>query len=221
MTTAEVLGVVRRRWYLVAAGVLLTAAVAALVLGRSGVYVTRVDVVLLPPPSAAGAPEVVGSSEDLIAAAGLLERLVNAGRETNAATSQQVPLEGTGVRDGVLVTLPNNGGQWDYNFTSPMLSLQVAGPSRDAVLRDRAEAVRDINRTLAELQREQGAPASRMLTTHVVPEDAQVAHVTGHPARAAGATAVVGLAVTLLLTVLADHLLLRRRGRAARSAVAA
>jgi hypothetical protein len=216
VTTGDLLGIMRRRWYVVLGGLLVTLVLANLVVSRPGVYTTRVDVMLLPTASVeteAGGSTLVSSSEDLIAIAGLVERLVNAHREGSAATSQDVTLVGTGIRNGTLIKLPNSGGQWDYNFTSPMLSVQVAAPTAAEVLQRRTDAIADINRTLRELQLKEGAEPDEMMTTQVVARDAAVVYEIGHPKRAAVGVLAIGAALTVALAVALDHLLNRRHRR--------
>jgi len=216
MTTAELLDRLRRRFPLLLAGLAATAAIAWVVMDRPAVYSTRCDVVLVPPHSLSdGDTGLVSSSENMIALAGLVERRVNDGRRT-PSTSQEVDLLGTGVRDGVLVSLPNAGGQWDYDFTAPMLSVQVAGPDPDVVRQRREAAVVDIRTTLHAVQASGGTVTERrMVTTQVVPEAAPVVRRTGHASRAAAGVAVIGGWLSVLAALLADRLLVARaRARA-------
>ncbi|QIX27853.1 hypothetical protein ncot_15590 [Nocardioides sp. JQ2195] len=213
MTTAECLIVLRRRWYLALGGLVVTAFLTFLLVGRPGVYTSRVDVALVAPRSAEQVTDttLVDQSESLIATAGLVERLVNANTETSAATSQEVSLASTGVRDGTLVKLPNSGGQWDYNFTAPMLSVQVVGPDADEVLVHRESAVRDIKRELRRIQ--VGTDPDQRITTQEIPVQAPVTYVTGHVSRVVVGGLLTGGLLTLALTILIDHRLTLRRQR--------
>jgi hypothetical protein len=213
MTTAAVLESLRRRFYVLLAGLAVTIAGAFVVLDRPGVYSTRCDVVLVPPQDLADTTDttLVSPSENLIALAGLVERTVNRGRSTSS-TSQEVDLLGTGVRDGALVSLPNAGGQWDYNFTAPMISVQVAGPDPRVVDRRRRIAVEQIQEAVLEIQKDGGVSgASRLVGTQMVPDLPPVVYRTGRNSRAAAGILAIGGWLSVLATVLVD------RGLAARS----
>lgn len=221
MTTATVLDILRHRFYvfLVAVGLTLAAAVTALT--WPGVYSTRCDVVLVPPrvPKEIDDTTLVSPSESLIALAGLVERTITHGHDTTA-TSQEVDLLGTGVRDGVLISLPNSGGQWDYNFTAPMLSVQVAGPDPELVQRRREQAVARIQDAVRDIQTDSGVTAqARMVTTQVVPEAPPVVYRKGHGSRAAAGILLIGGWLSVLLTVATDRALVARSRTRARRAV--
>ncbi|WP_028659479.1 hypothetical protein [Nocardioides insulae] len=215
MTTAEVMQVLRRRFWVVLLVLVGTAAVLYSVHARPGVYSSRVDVVLIAPPAATSATDasLVSSSENLIALAGLVERRVNAGVEKPAATSQEVDLAGIGIQDGVLLTLPNAGGQWNYNFTSPMLSVQAVGPDPDGVAERRDAAIADVRRALLELQQEEGVRPERRVSTRVVPAAPPVFYNRGSDLRAVATVLLIGGVLAVAGAVLVDHLLRRRRSR--------
>ncbi|GCD91330.1 hypothetical protein [Nocardioides sp. LS1] len=217
MTSTDVLLTLLRRWYLVVPGLVLSAVCAVLVMSRPGVYTTEVQVILVGPKGAlAEGTSLVSPEESLIAMAGLVEREVNAGVPPEAATSEGVPLEGRGVRDGTLISLPNAGGQWNYNYVSPILSVQVVGPTPDDVVARRTSAVARIDRTLYDLQAADGIGPSRMISSRVVPQDPPVLLANGRPTRAAAGILLIGLVVVTSLTLLADRALLGRRSRRSR-----
>jgi hypothetical protein len=215
MTTAAVLESVRRRFYVLLVGLAITLTGAFVVLDRPGVYSVRCDVVLVPPPNLADTTDttLVSPSENLIALAGLVERTVNRGHST-ASTSQEVDLLGTGVRDGVLISLPNAGGQWDYNFTAPMISVQVAGPDPQVVDRRRRAAVQRIQEAVLRIQEDGGvSTASRLVGTQMVPDLPPVVYRTGRNSRAAAGILAIGGWLSILATVLVDRALAARSRR--------
>lgn len=214
MTTALVLAALRRRWYAVAAGLVLTAAVAANLLQSPAVFWTQTNVIFTSP--AVGAPDVLfaDSGASYTAMAGLVERRLNAGRRDAVNTSTEVSLVDIGMERGTRILLPNAGGQWNYHFPSPTLSVQAAGSSVEEVraLRDREVArVRD---ELTTIQAADGIPPEQMIGTRLSPVLAPARYANGHPRRAAGGAAVIGLALTVLATVQLDaRLAPHRRGR--------
>lgn len=214
MTTADVLGAMRRRWYALVVGLFLTGLAIGLVGSRPGVYTTRAEVLLVEPPGYAAAPgTLISPSDSLIATTGLVERLVDARLPQRATTTQIVDLAGTGVRKGVSISQMNSGGQWDYNFTTPLLVVQAVGPDSGTVARARDRAVRRIDDTLRRIQVEQGVPPRLQITTRLVPASVPVVYRQGHPDRAAATTGLIGLLLTGLLVVGLDQVLGRRRTR--------
>lgn len=220
MTSTDVLLTLLRRWYVVLPGLALTVVCAVLLMSRPGVWTTEVQVILVSPKGAlAEGPSLVSPEESLIAMAGLVEREVNAEAPPEAETSEGVPLEGRGVRRGTLISLPNAGGQWNFNFVSPILSVQVVGPSPDDVVAQRRSAVARIDRTLYDIQAADGTGPSRMITSRVIPQEPPVLLANGRPTRAAAGTLLLGLVLVTSLTLLLDRVLLRHRRR--RSALVA
>ena len=212
MTTADFFAVIRRRWYVVVIGAVGVLVVAGLMASRSGVYTSRVDVVLIPTTASEDSDgTLISSSTDLIALAGLVERRVNAGVDTGAATNQDVPLAGTGIRSRTLIKLPNEGGQWNYNFSSPSLVVQTVGASEREAIRRRTDAVGTINQMLADVQAEEDVRPDQRVTSRTLPESPTVAYVSGRPKIAALGTAMIGMILTAIGTVLFDRIRRPRR----------
>lgn len=221
MTTADVLGAMRRRWYVLVVGLFLTGMVVGLVASRPGVYTTRAEVVLVAPPGYSSVGGTLISADDgLIATTGLVERLVSAHLPQRAPTTQIVDLAGTGVRRGVSVRQTNTGGQWDYLFNTPLLVVQAVGPDSAAVARARDRAIARIVATLQRVQDEQGVTPRQRITTQLVPATVPVLYRQGHPQSAAGAAGTICLVLTGLLVVALDQVLGRRRRRLAAAAAA-
>lgn len=219
MTTYDVIAAARRRWYVLALCLMLAAGLAYTLKGRPGVYMMDVEAYFVAPPGRTAAnqppppPNIGGSDAGLISLAGLVERHVNAGVDVETPVSPDVTIVGLGVRHGTLVTLPNAGGQWNYNFTRPMLKVQAAGPTSAEVERLYSAVIEEIYTTLDRLQAEDGVPESRRVTLRLVPEQPTVSYQSGFPTRAAFVAEVLGLALSLLACVLVDRLILSRRAR--------
>lgn len=217
MTTSDLCGILRRRWYVALLGLALLAGTLHVVASRPGVYWTQVDVVILAPKSARYPNVIEQTSASLIAMAGLVEREVNRGVHAPATASAAVTLAGEGVRDGHTVTLPNSGGQWADNFNRPVVDVQVVGPSEASVRRRLDELVVRVERTLAERQEADGVPPVTQITASSAPTAAAVLHLQGHRRKAVAATLLLGAGLIGVGTVGADRLLTahaRRRRRA-------
>jgi hypothetical protein len=213
MTTIDVLSAMRRRWYVAAVAMAGAALAMIWVTVLPGVYSTQVDVVFIPPPGGHEETAFASSSSSLIAMAGLVEREVNHGTREGAATAAEVTLVGMGVHHGSLVLLPNTGGQWNYNFSMPLLSVQAVGSSPEEVRTRRDRLVGDINKTLHSLQAADGTEPDRMITTRSVPASAPVAYENGHRAWAVCVIAMLGLGVSAMLASVTDRWLSGLPGR--------
>lgn len=215
MTSADVVNVLARRWYVVVAGLALVAAAIVAISTRPGVYSTQADVLFLAPKSAKNPNPIEAGSESLIATAGMVARIVAEGKDNPATASSGVTLTGEGVRQGVSIRLPNSGGQWANNFDRPALDIQVAGPSEAWVRTTLNRQIGRIDRTLYELQKDDGIPAESFITTSSSPHLAQVVYSNGRPTRAMAAILVLGLTLTAFAAVGFDRAVAAARRRRA------
>ena len=214
VTTADVIGAVRRHWFVALVCLALTILATGIASSRPGVYSTRVSVVLVAPHDVSNQRStLISSSDTLIAMAGLLERTVNASQTKDPAPTQDVSLTGMGIREGTRITLPNSGGQWNYNFRSPSLTVQAVDTTPAAVIQRRDAAVEQIVQQLTDLQDADAVPQRRRISTSLVPEAAPVSYVHGKPLASGAVTAALGLGLTLTFPALTDLMLARLRRR--------
>jgi hypothetical protein len=211
MTLGNVLHILRARWPLTAAGLLLTVVAVAVLSARSGVYTTSVDVQLIPPEHV-GTGISPSPETSLIALAGLVEREVGDEVQRTEPVSPDATLAGLGVDRGTLVTLPNYGGQWNYFFEVPVLRVQAVAPTAAEATQRRNAAVAEIAATLRSIQADDGVPADNRATTRLVPRMPPVTDQRGSVPRAALAAGLLGLALTVAAVVGVDQLR-HRRGR--------
>lgn len=211
MTSVDVMTVLVRRWYLVLAGLALTAGAMFSIHSSPGVYSTQADVLFLAPRSAKNPNPIEDGSESLIATTGLVARIVSHGKADPPTASSGVTLLGQGIRQGYSVRLPNSGGQWANNFDRPVLDIQVTGPSSQWVRSTLDARIAQINRVLFDLQAADGVEPQSFITTSSTPELATVAHSNGQPKRAMAATLLLGTALTGFAAVGFDRIALRRR----------
>lgn len=215
MTTTDLCGILRRRWYIVVLGFALLAGALHVVVSRPSVYWSQVDVVILAPKSVRYPNVIEQTSASLIAMAGLIEREVNKGVDTPATASASVTLAGEGVRDGHSITLPNTGGQWAANFDRPVVDVQVVGPSESAVRNKLASLVDTVEHRLAAIQAADQIPQITRITASSAPASATVFRLDGNRNKAAAATLLLGAGLIAVGAVGADRLLnaLARRRR--------
>jgi hypothetical protein len=207
----EVLGALWRRRVLTLLGLVATVASVPLVAAHPPVYSTQADVVFLEPVTPQRPNVLTSATSGLIAMAGYVEKIVNAGVQ-EPATAENVTLLGRGTRDDYSIELPDSGGQWAHNFEKAVLNVQVTGPS-DAVVRARLDTlVTRIRRVARDLQADAHVSAASTVHTDVSPSSPSVVPHGGNPPRAAAAAVLLGLGLTVT-GVLGLDSLARRVGR--------
>lgn len=213
MTATDVLGAIRRRWYVAVAGLLVVALACVGAQRAQGVFWTQVDVVFLVPQSARNPNSLEVTSQSLISTAGVVALRVNDGKKSSALSSSSVSLVGEGIRDGHSVRLPNAGGQWADNYTRPVLDVQVVGPSREAVHAELNVLLEQIQSTLDELQVSGGADEFNRITTQYAPTSPVVYFISTQAKRAMMAILLLGFLLTLAAVVGVDRIAMRSTGR--------
>jgi hypothetical protein len=193
MTTADALELLWRRWYVVVLGLLLTAYAVQAVREPEPVYWTQAEVTLINPPAPDAPNELTTATKSLIAMAGLVVEDVQ-GRGTLPAVSNTVDLPGLGVKDGWEVRLPNAGGQWEPNFSRPVVDAQVvAGTPQEAS--DRlAHLVARVQRALDDRQAADGIAPRARIRGNVSLSHVRVAQLDGNRTRAAAMVLLLGMA---------------------------
>jgi hypothetical protein len=114
---------------------------------------------------------------------------------------------GMGFHHGSLVLLPNSGGQWNYNFSRPVLSVQAVGESPEEVRTRREAVLEEIATALRRIQAAEGTSPKHMISTRPVPASAPVVYADGHRTWALGVIALLGLGMSAIAAVLSDRFL--------------
>lgn len=197
MTVLGLLAAVRRWWLMVLLGGLLTASAAFVVAGVPGVYWAQVNVVFLAPPSP-DLPNPLGYSSDrLVDVASLVEREVIGPDPQPHVVSPAVSIVDEGVRSGERVRLPNQGGQWTYNFEKPQLDVQVVDSTPEAARARMDRLLAQIEQTLDRRQDEAGVNEGSRVRTALSPPRVEIHYAAGLRPRALLVTLVVGTVLTL------------------------
>jgi hypothetical protein len=217
VTPWDVLSAMRRRWYVVLSGAVATMLAALWVTSLPGVYHAQLDVVFMWPQGHQHANTFQYGSQSLIDTAGVVGAIVGGSASGAQPVSDTVTLVGEGITHGYSVRLPNAGGQWAINFTSPVLDVQASGSSPAEVQRTLATVVARINTVLHEQQADEGVPAELMIRTRLSPPTPQVLYGKGSRVRAIAATFLIGCGITAAAALATDRRL-RTRHRAAPSA---
>lgn len=218
MITSAVLRSILRRWYVVIAGLLAVGLCYAAFTNSSSVYQSVSTVVFVSPGSAPITGVDVVQENSMVGFASMIERQMNDGRPVDRFASQTATLFGAGERQGYQVEVPNAGGQWNYYFPNPVLSVQVVGPTAEWVSATQSRLLDRITTLTAQDQDSLGVSPSRLITAKLSSSDNAPQPVGAtHAMRIRGLLALlaVGIALSAAAATWLDRLLLRRRASAA------
>lgn len=218
MTAGDLVAALARRWYLVIAGTLASMA-AAVLLHPSGVHWTQFELVLLTPANQQFPNTYRDPHFDLVPMASIIVTEMNHGHPPAVMGSSATTLFGEGLRSGSRVRLPNRGSQWLPLYPQPIIDVQVVGTDLQQVQHRSAELIEQARTILRERQAGYGIAPRDQITLQPSPADPITYFATGRRSRAAAATGLAGLALTIWLTWMYDdwrRTHTERRGRGQR-----
>lgn len=212
MTLIDLLDVIRRRWYVLAIG-LVCASILVLSFARTdGVYSARVTLVFLPPTvTSINENTLTSNSESLVNFAGVVEREYNGNSSPAMFVSSRATLAGSGVRSGTRVFLPNAGGQWTYSFPDPVLVVESVSPQHDDAVAALERTVDEVIAIAEDRQNAAGASPETQISVLVSDSSVRVQYREGSSVRAATAIGLLGLLLGGAAAVFTDHLLASRK----------
>ncbi len=167
MTFRDIVAAMLRRWYLPLIALVLASGVWLLWARDGGCFTTSTVVSFTLPSRATLLPESGVDDESVIAFAGVVAQEINGGRPAPRYASRDAPLYGVGVRRGVLVGLPDSGGQWSSSFARAEIEIQIVGRTAEEV-RVQQRSLLDRVFEIARKQ-QQDAPPSQRISASVVP----------------------------------------------------
>lgn len=213
MTVWQMANTVRRWWVVVLLGILATVAGTHAAVTAPGVYYEEATVVFIA-PRLPGSPMAfhLGVSS-LVSTAGLVNRQVDPESGGPLALSPQATIVDMGIRDGVWVRLPNDGGQWRTNFNREELDVQVVGENPEEVRSRMASTLERIRTALREGQLAAGAPEDQLIEMTVTPHAQPILYRQGSSPRAGVAALTLGFGLTLAVVLLCDRLVAGMRLR--------
>jgi hypothetical protein len=208
MTTRDLLQIIARRWYVVVVVLTLTGLMYVTLARAESAYSSEVQVVFVAPGDIAFAPFNDRRRETLVSFTAAIESELNNGYPTDRL-AERAPLFGAGVDQGYQVFLPNRGGQWEYSFPDPQLTVRAVGPNPQWVTATVDGLVTRINTLVTERQRGSGVAVVDTILIERVPDETVVHYVgssIGARTRALVALLLVGLAVSAILAVTVDRI---------------
>ncbi len=212
MTSYDVIRALLRRWWFLGTGLALTLIVVAAIFTRSTpIYWTTYDLNLVAPDRSGEVYSRVNAPSGVTPVAGVLEVLL-AGNDTGpSAATQQVPIFALSHQFGVDVRAKDKGLQWSRDYVAALV-VQIAQPSRAEVEAQVDVLGRRAAEALSEIQDQQSVPAEARLTLEE-PGVVQIIEIAPSRIRAVAGALLLGLGVSLVLTVLLDRRLIARRRR--------
>ena len=213
MTIREVLSAMGRRWYaplgVLVVGVLLVAFFAR----DGGGYTTKTIVTFLLPAATSLSPSNGASDTSVITFARAVAAEVNNGNASTSYSSDDSPYYGAGIRQGVLLDVPNDGNQWYASYTRAEIDVQIVGRTREWVEQQQTAAVDGILASSRRLQEALGAKPSGFISVAVSPLTLAITRVSptrGDQVEAIAAMLLAVVIVSAWTSVTVDRRLRRR-----------
>lgn len=199
---SDVLGLLRRRWYVLLVGLLLVAGGAGAVLLKSPVsYQATGQLLLLLPPQAGGDKPInpyLNLDPGLSTTAALIASTVN------APETQRTVAEAGHTAQYSIALIPNTG---------PLLVITTEGPDPQQAIATRDEVIRRLQGELDRIQNEENAPKRQFIHTRTNSTFNEAEVLTGDRTRAVAAVGAAGLLAVLFVLVIWDRVAARRRSR--------
>jgi len=209
VTAAVALRILLRRWYVAGAVMLLAAAFLAVSLRSAGVYATDARLEFLPPGGLQVTAQQDGDLSPVTSFAASIVTQFDDGRVLEPFATTSAPLYGVGVRQGVQVALENSGNQWVDSFSTPLVEIQVVGPTAQWVGATTQQIVAQLTAMSDEAQAADGVPADARITAELQPLTGTVEQImpgTRDKLTAAAAILAAGFIVGTALAVWTDAL---------------
>ena len=213
MTTRDVLRAVLRRWYVVLAALLCVASLTILFYRDGGSFATRTILTFTFPAQSTLSPESGSTDTSVIAFASAVATEINNGNPTPSYSSADAPFYGAGIRQGVIVGLRNEGGQWVASYPSATIEIQIVGRTYEWVKDTQERLLADVQNTAIAQQNAASATENERIAVTVEPLTTSIESIV--PSRtsviaAALAMLLVGLIVGVWGAIALDALVARR-----------
>lgn len=205
-------GALKRRWYVALLVMLLFVPLGLSARDSQGIYYAKFNIEFQAPPGATKSNALRTEASSIVNYAAIIQRQYEAGHPNAAVLPTTAPLYGTGLRNAVAVYLPSAGGQWQTNFNSPTIVVEIVKESPEAVEASAEEITGIITKLAVEPQKAMGVWEGSMITSERQPEVVGVQYIPVRATFAIGAVGVLGLSVAIASAVVLDRGL-RQLGR--------
>jgi hypothetical protein len=198
VTPHELLRSALRRWYAV---IVVLAAAAALfhqLSSTGGSYSTR-TVISFQLAGTSSLDRYDGRTDkNVIGFASAVATQVNNGRAPQSYGVNDAPLYGAGVRQGTLISVPNNGNQWIPMYNEADIEIQVVGRSYAWTYATQQSLVRKVLATAHQFQAKSTIKPDEQISVAVVPVTTQIGYVGASRSSTIAAGAGVLLAAIIV-----------------------
>lgn len=211
-------GALRRRWYVAVLLLTIVAPAAQLAMSIPGLYYTKFNIDFQAPDGATKENALRTEASSTVHYAALIQRMYE-GKNPNAPIlPTRAPLFGTGLSNAVAVYLPSAGGQWQTNFNSPTLTVEIVKENPEAVLTTADAITADITAMAKGPQDDSGVWKESQIATERSPSKPSVTYVDVRTKYALAVIGVLGVAVAVSGALIFDRALRQiHRVRAKRS----
>lgn len=212
MTVLDILKAALRRWYVLLLMLVLTGFLTATFFRDSGTFTTRTAVTFTLPARTTLMANSGSDDSSVIAFAGAVATEINLGKPALNYSTADAPYYGAGVRQGILVSLRNEGNQWIASYPSATIEIQIVGRSREWVQTQQQELLAKISYVTDAQQRSAVPTVADRITATVEPTSTQIDEIA--PTRtteilALAAMAIAGIIVATWSAVAVDVMVAR------------
>lgn len=209
MTFWDTMAAIGRRWYVVLIGIACVAGGVVAIRDQPTIYYSRATVFFLAPASKVNPNVLQTRLQSIIITAGIVGKQLNGTATlTKVSGTEDVPIVDRGIADGVVIEIPDHGGQWSVSYDTQGLDVQVAGASPEIVRARQAVAFARLNQALKRIQDDAKVPTVDRITTRVGPATPPIIALRGQSRRAMAMVVLLGAALTMVAIGLLE---LRRR----------
>lgn len=162
-----------------------------------GLYYSRADVLFLPPPALVGGNLLQADPAQTLSFAAILEHRINAEQPSTAPRSTSAPLYGTGARNTHAVYIPSSGGQWQFSFSRPVITVEVVADSAEAANKVLNQLVGRISELSSQTQTDNGIQPAAQISTELSPGLPYVTYISVRNDRAGVALVLLTLGLAI------------------------
>lgn len=203
----NILAVMLRRWYISLFAVVLASGVWVSWMDDGGCFTTSTVVTFTWPAHVIILPSSGVEDFSVIAFAEVVANEINEGQPAPPFASKEASLYGSGVRRGVIVGLPDSGGQWASWHTRAEIEIQIVGRTYEEV-QNRQTSLLD---RVFQITREQqtSSPADGRIRAVVLPMTTGIDEITS--SRLSRLAALAALLISAMLLSGGGSIWLERR----------
>jgi len=220
VTVLDLLRISLRRWYILLLGLACIAATCVVLQREEGVYWAQSEVLFL---AVDADNPLEDPTEGVIHFASVVQESVDTGPLDLKLSSPSATLHGSGVREGVISTLADAGGQWESNFNRALIRVEAVNSSPERVRSDITRVVDDITTAADQLQSGDAITGSARVLVDSGSGEISVGYMgstRGSRYRGFALVTLLGGGITLAVAAVVDRRLAarasRRSGAAAR-----